>query len=369
MGQHTSMTATQSRYIDDDGALLEIVAALEKQSWFALDTEFERERTYYPRLCLLQIATPEWVACVDPQALGNFDSLRDVMLDPAILKVLHASSQDCEVLYQRWHAVPTPLFDTQVAAPLLGHGDQIGYAALVEQMLGVHLPKSHTRTDWCRRPLSEAQLRYAEDDVRYLAELYPRIRDALLQSDRLNWLADDFDQLSNSAKYANPPGEAWRRLRRLDRLTGVKLATVQALAEWREATAQSENLPRAWLLRDDALLDLAREAPADGTALRALASIHPKLANRHGDTLLAVIADARDREPQAPPESRPAPLTPGEAAELAKLQSEVQELAARHALDPDLLASRKKLVRVIRGEPPNEVFNGWRLAALAGALN
>jgi len=256
-----------------------------------------------------------------------------------------------------------------VAAPLLGHGDQIGYAALVEQMLGVHLPKSHTRTDWCRRPLSEAQLRYAEDDVRYLAELYPRIRDALLQSDRLNWLTDDFHQLSNSAKYANSPDEAWRRLRRLDRLTGAQLATVQALAEWREATAQSENLPRAWLVRDAALLDLAREAPADGTALRALASIHPKLANRHGDTLLAVIADARDRKPMAPPESRPAPLTPGESVELAELQSEVQKMAARHALDPDLLASRKKLVRVIRGEPPNEVFNGWRLAALADALN
>ncbi|MDH3712461.1 MAG: ribonuclease D [Gammaproteobacteria bacterium] len=362
------MTTTGTYYVDDDPALLRLVADLRKQSWFALDTEFEREKTYYARLCLVQIATPDWVACIDPHALDNFDALREVMLDTSVLKVLHACSQDCEIFYQRWGAVPAPIFDTQVAAPLLGYTDQLGYAALVENMLGVHLPKSHTRTDWCQRPLSDAQLRYAEDDVRYLAALYPQLRDALLRRERLHWLTDDFAELSEPAKYANPPTDAWRRLRRLDRLANTQLATVQALAEWRETTAQARNLPRAWLLRDAALLDLARAAPTDTAELRAVENLHPRLVSRHGDTLLDLIADASERPPRGLPESPSAPLTAGESAELAKLREQVQEQASHLEIDPDLLASRKKLVRLVRGEPVSDVFKGWRLAALAGAL-
>jgi ribonuclease D len=363
------MTIATARYVDDDHALVQLVAELKKQPWFALDTEFEREKTYYPRLCLVQVATPQWMACIDPHALGNFDVLRDVMLDATVLKVLHACSQDCELFYHRWGAVPAPIFDTQVAAPLLGYAEQIGYAGLVEHMLGVHLPKSHTRTDWCRRPLSDAQLRYAEDDVRYLAALYPHMCEALAQHDRLHWLNEDFAELSDGEKYANPPQEAWRRLRRLDRLMDAQLATVQALAEWREATAQKKDLPRAWLLRDAALFDLAREAPTDAATLQAMENIHPRLASRYGDTLLDVIAGARERPPRGQPESRPAPLTSSESAELAALRNQVQELAAHHALEPDLLASRKKLVRLVRGEPLRDVFKGWRLAVLDGALH
>ncbi|MDH3451527.1 MAG: ribonuclease D [Gammaproteobacteria bacterium] len=363
------MSAPHTRYVDDERELQQLIARLRDHSWFALDTEFEREKTYYPKLCLLQVATPEWVACVDPHALENFDALRDIMLDTTILKVLHACAQDCEVLYQRWHAVPTPLFDTQVAAPLLGYAEQIGYANLVEQMLGVHLPKSHTRTDWCRRPLSDAQLRYAEDDARYLAELYLRMHEALVQNDRLSWLAHDFAELSNSARYTNPPQDAWQRLKRLDRMSNSQLAIAQALAEWREATAQTANLPRAWLLRDDTLLDLARVAPTDLTVLKTMDKIHPRLVSRYGRTLLAVIAAARENAPRALPDARPAPLTPAESAALAKLQAAVHKLATQHALDPDVLASRKKLVRIVRGAAPSEVFKGWRLLALRGALD
>lgn len=363
------MSKSPARYVDDEQALQQLIAELRECSWFALDTEFERERTYYPRLCLLQVATPDWVACVDPHALGNFDALRDIMLDKGIVKVLHACAQDCEVLYQRWQEVPAPLFDTQVAAPLLGYADQIGYAALVEALLGVHLPKSHTRTDWCRRPLSAAQLRYAEDDVRYLAALYPKMRTALTDSGRFAWLADDFAALSDNARYVSPPADAWRRLRRLDRLGDTQLAVAQALAEWREATAQRDDLPRSWLLRDDALLELARAMPADETALRNVDNLHPRLIKRRGKALLAVIAGARETAPQALPDARSAPLSATETAALAALQATVQRLADELALDPDLLASRKKLVRIIRGAPASEVFNGWRLAALGGALD
>lgn len=363
------MTPPDTCYVRDARALAPVIEHLAAQPWFALDTEFERNRTYYPRLCLLQVATPTRVACIDPLALEDFDALRALALDPAILKVVHAGSQDCEVLFQRWGAVPAPLFDTQIAAPLLGFPDQIGYAALVEQVLGVSLPKSHTRTDWCRRPLSDAQLRYAEDDVRYLAALYPQMREALSANGRLTWLTDDFAELSDAGRYASPPAQAWQRLRRLDRLTAPQLAIAQALAEWREATAQNADLPRAWVLRDDALLELARGAPADATQLRRIEKLPAQTVKRRGKALLEVIAAARERVPQPLPETRGAPLTASETAALERLRAGVERAADALALDPDLLASRRKLVRIVRGAAPDEVFNGWRRAALRGALD
>ncbi len=362
------MSPPDTRYVQDDRALAQVVDYLAAQPWFALDTEFERNRTYYPRLCLLQVATPEWVGCIDPLAVEEFDTLRTLADDPAILKVVHAGTQDCEVLFQRWGATPGPLFDTQIAAPLLGFPDQLGYAALVEQMLGVSLPKSHTRTDWCRRPLSDAQLRYAEDDARYLAALYPLLRDRLLERDCLHWLAADFADLSDDASYRNPPVEAWRRLRRLERLKPGQLAAAQALAQWRETTAQAKDLPRAWLLRDDALLELAREMPGDMAALRSLGTLDKRLISRHGEALLSVIANARERTPEPLPDARGAPLNASEAAALAQLQERVADQAARLGIDPALLASRKKLVRIVRGAPRSDVFRGWRLAALEPVL-
>ena len=170
---------TEARYVDTPQALDELCAQLRGSAWITLDTEFIRERTYYPQLCLIQVANESVIACIDPLALPDLAPLEALLADPQVLKVLHAASQDLEIFYHRMGRVPAPLFDTQVAASVLGLGEQIGYGRLVQELLGVELDKSHSRTDWSRRPLEPEQLRYAADDVRYLLQLYPRMQTEL----------------------------------------------------------------------------------------------------------------------------------------------------------------------------------------------
>ena len=188
-------------FIDTSDDLVDLCLQLQSEEWLAVDTEFLRESTYFPKLCLLQIATPQFVACIDTISINEINSLVDLIYNPNITKVMHAARQDMEIFYHMRGTVPQPIFDSQLAAPLLGHPEQIGYAALVEAFLGVHLNKAHTRTDWSHRPLSHAQLQYAADDVRYLAQLYPLLRGKLEQMERLSWLSDDFAALADPSQY------------------------------------------------------------------------------------------------------------------------------------------------------------------------
>ncbi len=355
-------------YVDDPVGLQALCARLAQCEWFALDTEFERERTYYPKLCLVQVGTPEWVSCIDPLALDDLSALGEVLTDARVLKVLHACTQDCEVLLQALGCVPAPLFDTQVAAVLAGHGEQLGYAPLVEQRTGVSLPKGHTRTDWSRRPLSDDQLGYARDDVRYLAQLFPALREELAGSGRLGWLDEDFAALADPARYQARPEESWRRVRGLDRLDPAERARAAALAAWRERTAQRIDRPRNWLLRDAALLDLARAAPRDRGEMQAVCDLPPRFVERHGEALLEVLLGAADREPPPATAGRPPPLDAAGQALVRALEKEVRALAGRTGLDPDLLVTRKRLGRLARGEPLCEVLAGWRRSLLAGPL-
>ena len=192
-------------YVDSPAALGDLCNRLAGAEWIAVDTEFLREKTYYPQLCLLQVGTPAVTACVDPLALTDLGPLLDLLYDPAIAKVFHACHQDLEIFYNLRGSVPGPVFDTQIAAPLLGHPEQMGYAGLVEALLGVTLEKAHARADWTRRPLPESQLRYAADDVIYLAQLYPVLRAELAKHGRLQWLADDFAALGDPERYASHP--------------------------------------------------------------------------------------------------------------------------------------------------------------------
>ncbi|HKJ09429.1 MAG TPA: ribonuclease D, partial [Gammaproteobacteria bacterium] len=209
--------------VDTPEALAELCRRLDGCDWLALDTEFHREKTYYPQFCLLQLATPELVAWVDPLTVPDLGPLLELLNGEQIVKVFHAARQDLEIFYHLTGRVPAPVFDTQVAAPLLGHPDQAGYGALVSAVLGVNLSKGHARADWTRRPLPAKQLEYALDDVRYLARLYPQLRDELQQRGRLQWLAEDFAALVDPAQYENPPASAWRRIRGTDRLRAAQL--------------------------------------------------------------------------------------------------------------------------------------------------
>ncbi|MFW2134544.1 ribonuclease D, partial [Ectothiorhodospira haloalkaliphila] len=251
-------------FIDQPEALKAFCERLKGVDWFALDTEFIREKTYYPQLCLIQVATPEEVACIDPLNLEDLSPLTHLLFDPNITKVLHAASQDLEIFFHQQGRVPGPIFDTQVAASLLGHGDQVGYGKLIQLVLGVELEKGQSRTDWAQRPLETIQLRYAADDVHYLARAYPLMRQALEDNGRLAWLEDDFQRMQDPRTYQPDPETIWRRLKGINTLRGEQaLAVARNLARWREQEAMRLDRPRRWLLQDEVILDLARRKPRD----------------------------------------------------------------------------------------------------------
>jgi ribonuclease D len=326
-----------------------------------LDTEFLREKTYYPKLCLLQVAVPGVVACVDPLAIGDISPLLDVIYDPGITKVMHAARQDMEILYHLRGSLPAPVFDTQIAALLLGFSDQVGYGTLVSELLGVTLDKLHTRADWSQRPLSPEQVRYAADDVIYLAQVYERLLERLGDLGRLDWLTGDFEQLVQPALYSNPPQQAWLKVRGINRLKGASLSVLQALAGWRESLAQRLDRPRGWLLRDDVMVDIARHLPGDRTALGKIRGLSERVVSKNGEQLLGLVAEAREREPDPLPASGPKKrLKPEQDALVDAMQAVVRLCALENSLNPAVLASRKQLESLVTGSRDSGVMQGWR---------
>ncbi|HXH04713.1 MAG TPA: ribonuclease D [Candidatus Competibacteraceae bacterium] len=354
-------------YIATPEALAGLCERLRGVPWLALDTEFIREKTYYPQLCLIQLATPDVVACIDPLTLSDLGPLLDLLHEPSILKVLHAASQDLEILCRLRDGIPpAPVFDTQIAATLLGHGEQVGYATLVQAMLGIELDKSQTRTDWSQRPLAPEQIRYAADDVRHLCRVYESQRQALEQQDRLAWLEPDFQALADPARYRTEPLEAWRRVKGCQQLRGVQLNVLRTLAAWREEQAVASNRPRRWILGDDVLFDLARLMPRDLERLARIRSLDGSTLRRHGDALLALIQAAR----QAPESSWPRlparqHLSSAQEALVDVLQALLRLRGAEHGVSPQLLAGRKELESLVLGDAEVPLLQGWR-ARLAG---
>lgn len=356
-------------YIDNPAALASFCQSIAGCSWLALDTEFLRDKTYYPQFCLLQIAAAGQVACVDPQALPDLGPLLDILYDANTTKVLHAARQDLEIFYQRYGKLPVPVFDTQIAAPLLGYADQIGYAGLVQELLGTQLEKGHSRTDWSQRPLSAEQLKYAADDVIHLARLYPELRRRLETLGRLDWLDSDFRALCEPALYENPPDTAWMRLSGAFKLKGAALSVLQSVAAWRERTAQRENQPRGWVLKDDVLFDLARLQPKKLEQLQTLRALGERTLKRHGEELCAVVREACAKPPQTVPlKSRPAPATPEREALLDVLGAVVRLLAERHTLNPSVVAGRKDLEALAAGEEHCKLREGWRYHLVGAEL-
>jgi ribonuclease D len=348
-------------YIDRPDELSAFCAQLRGEPWLAFDTEFIREKSYYPRLCLIQVGSPGKFACIDPLALEDLTPLLDVLYDPAVLKVVHACSQDLEIFAHLRDSVPAPIFDTQLAAPLLGLPEQMGYAAFVKEMRGVSLDKAQARTDWSRRPLGEAQLRYAADDVRYLVDIYPQMKSRLEALGRLAWLRAEFEPYERVERYRPDPARAWQRIRGAERLRPRALSILQLLARWREETAQARDLPRNWVMKDDALVDVARLAPSSREALGKLRALPPKTAERYGETLLELVQQGLQREPDTGPAWRRGskPTTQEEAlADL--LQAQLRLLADASQINSAVIASRKDLLALVQGEEDSGLLRGWR---------
>ena len=353
-------------FVNTEAGLIELCDLLQGQPVLALDTEFLREKTYHAQLCLLQVAAEGVIACVDPLAIKNLDPLLDIIYSSDVVKVLHSARQDMEIFFDLRGDLPKPLFDSQVAATLLGYGEQVGYANLVKGMLGVELDKMHTRTDWTQRPLDHAQITYAADDVRYLFKIYHQQVAALEAKGRLGWLQQDFDELTDVNTYSPPADNLWTRVKGRQKLKGVQLAILRDLAIWRENQAKKNNRPRRWILKDDVLVDIARFAPVDKKGLEKIRGLESKTCQNQGDELLAVIDQGKNSDKDNWPKLTSGKrLTPAQDALVDVLMAVIRVRGAEHEVSPALLANRKELEGLILGQTDSAVLHGWR-AELAG---
>jgi ribonuclease D len=315
----------------------------------------------------VQLATTSAIACIDPLAIEDLAHLSALLGHAATFKVAHAARQDVEALATRNIQVPLPLFDTQIAAALLGMQPQIGYGELVHKMLGARLAKAHARTDWSVRPLSAEQLEYAADDVRHLLPLCEVLRRELEQRDRWHWF--EAEMLRASATFAARlnPEDAWQRLKGLDALDPRRRATAVALAQWREQRAMQRDRPRGWILADEALYEIVRALPPDRTHLERLRAVPPGVIENCATDLLAAVRgsahlESRDAQRRS---TRPDPAA---QARLKALAATVKRIAEQLQLMPEVLATRRDLQQLLNGDTDVPPLQGWRRAVVGEAL-
>ena len=351
------------QYIDSNEGLAEYCASIGGASYCVVDTEFIRESTYYPELALIQIASGDRLACVDPLAINDLEPLAELLVEPGLLKVFHSSSQDLEVLYQKFGTVPSPVFDTQLAAAVLGYSHQISYADLVQRITGTTLDKKHTRANWLRRPLSRDELDYAMDDVRYLSAVYEALKQKLESTGRSSWLEKDLHAMSDPRNYQVDMAQLFRRLKGVQRLKGEKLQIVSDLCRWREELAQRQNRPRRWIVKDDALIEIARQKPRDIEALVQIAELSEKTARRYGDELLDIISRAAQVDPARwPRHDKLQSLNKQQLALGDCLMALCREIADQNQIALATLATRKDIDNLILNQKSSRLAQGWRFS-------
>ncbi|WP_158583532.1 ribonuclease D [Salinisphaera sp. Q1T1-3] len=345
--------------IDDATTLATFVSDMAQRDWIAIDTEFLRERTYHPQLCLVQIADTERAGVIDVLAIDDLTPLGTLLTDTTVTKVFHSAEQDLEVLLHTFGTMPGPVFDTQLAGPLAGLDDQMGYARMVDALLDVKLSKAHTRTDWRQRPLPEGAMAYAADDVRYLSVAYRLIVDELARRDRLAWAMEDAERLTVPDRFAPEIDGAWRRIKAWPRLSPAAQQILAELASWREHEALTADRPRRWILADDAIIALAETAPTDDLTLADTPALPEKTLARHGEALLAAVARGLARNPVVlDPDAGPP-----DAATKRQIKAGMQALedAARQSDVPaPTLSSRAEIARLVAGRRDLRLLQGWR---------
>jgi len=279
--------------ITDTATLAAFCDRMKGADFITVDTEFMRETTYWAKLCLVQIGGPEEAACIDPLAPDmNLRPLYDLLADQSLLKVFHAGRQDLEIFFTAMGSVPSPVFDTQIAAMVCGFGDQVGYEALVSKLAGANLDKSQRFTDWAQRPLTERQITYALGDVTHLRKVYLALKKRLEKSGRATWLDEEDAVLANPETYQVDPREMWRRLRARTRAPRM-LAVLRELAAWREITAQQHDMPRQRVAKDDAILELAANMPVTVDDIKRSRLAKPLASGKYVEGVLAAVAKGR----------------------------------------------------------------------------
>ncbi|MEY4685174.1 MAG: hypothetical protein RLZ25_1633 [Pseudomonadota bacterium] len=354
--------------IQDEDQLLQVCDELNGTHMIAIDTEFVRESTYYPRFCLLQLASLQGTFCIDPLALASLSPLSALLDDPNCWVVLHSARQDLEIILQSTGRLPAAILDSQIAAGLAGYHEQIGYAALVEEITGIKLNKEQTRTDWSQRPLSSAQLQYAADDVIYLHRILGFLTESLDRLGRSDWWKEDSTALLAPSFYDPPTGDAWKKVRGLLDLPPKALAVGLTIAKWREEAAQSMDIPRSWVLRDEALIYWAEQGDLPAESLRIRNT--PRHSQQEWATDLQRRLSTEDSIEFAVKLSQSAKSKADPARKnLLKKLSEKNQLCAKDlGISPSVLATRKDLETLIDQPDQCRLLKGWRQTVIGDDL-
>lgn len=350
-------------YIQTQDDLAAFAHRASNSSLLAIDTEFLREKTYYAKLCLIQIATDDEIVLVDPLRIASLDALAPLFTSPTIMKIFHAGRQDIELLYDHLGVIPSPLFDTQIAAALLGYSQQIGYGNLVSALCGEKLKKSDAFTDWSLRPLSDSQLNYAREDVLFLPDMYTQMRQKLEHRGRLNWLNEDFDELANLDNYVIDPFTRYRHLAHGSSLNRKALAAARELAAWRETEARERNLPRKWVLTDEQIVEAARRNLYSIDELFMVRGIKRKITVPEARELIARVQKVWKMDPSTWPELERSSRhsEPNVDGIIDVLSSIVRLRAEENNIAFQTLASHSDLVNLARGHfDLCRCMHGWR---------
>lgn len=357
-------------YIANQESLEAFVERARSSSVLAIDTEFLREKTYYAKLCLLQLATDDEAVIVDPFEVDDLGVLEPLLADEGIVKLFHAGGQDLEIILREVGVIPRPVFDTQVAAALLGYTQQIGYAALVHAECGVSLKKIDSFTDWSRRPLSDSQREYAADDVVYLPRLYASMRAALEEKGRLSWLDRDFEELCDPARYAPRERERFRRLKRASQLSRRQLSAAREFAAWREAEAQRRDVPRKWIVTDEQVVEACKREARTIDELFMVRGMRERLCTKDARTVVALMAKGLDARKTLGPTSTRARRASGT---WTRSWTSCVPSCGWRAKENDVafqtLASHDDLARLARGHNDDvDLLRGWRRALVGEEL-
>lgn len=365
--------ANDIHWILDDASLAEHCAAWQAQPFVALDTEFMRVDTFYPIAGLLQVSAGDGAYLIDPLRMSDWRPFAALLEAPTVVKVLHSCSEDLEVFLRLTGSLPTPLFDTQLAAGYLNLGFSMGYSRLVQALLDIELPKGETRSDWLQRPLSELQVRYAAEDVLHLVEVYHALM-ARLAPQKVEWILEDGAELVANLGREIAPEDAWREAKLAWKLSRQQQAVLRALCAWREREARARNQPRNRILREHSLWPLARTQPDNLVTLARIEDMHPKTVRQDGETLLQLIRDAAALPPEQWPEALPEPLPIEASALLKKLRVIGQQEGERLDIVPELMLRKKTLEALLKTGFPHgpyqlpDSLRGWRRELMGQAL-
>lgn len=348
--------------------LEELVSQLSSAPWLAIDTEFMRESSYYPKLCLIQIATEDLCTCIDVIALDDINIFMESLIDPAQTKIFHSARQDLEVLLAGHGVIPNPLFDTQIAASILGPDEQISYAELVARHLSTRLAKTESRTNWSKRPLTEAQVSYALDDVRYLGPLFAQLSDELNNKGRMHWLQEECRQITDPQLYTVSPIDAWKQVKGAGNIAGTALPFVQRLAHWREEKAQQRNRPRQWILSDRGITEIAQlESHTADSIHRCLEAGYPK-SLRYKNEIEEQLAGLPEYTIQPDTiNNADRRLTRQQQSLVKVLMKHIRQRAQEIGTAPSMLANRRSVENLVLGKK-SKVTSGWRQSEIGDEI-